>query len=81
MSKKLRKALKNEIKSQSYGTPSNGCKLYVFTYGAEILFTYETETYNIITKETAFHIINDIFEDNEQEPITNIHKVNFFRVA
>lgn len=81
MSKKYRKSLKSEIKSTRYPNPEKGYKLYVFAYGSDPLFTYEAERYTIMSKEMALHIINEVRRDEQLEPLTNIKKVNYFRVA
>lgn len=81
MSRKFRKALQAEIKSGDYYTPQKGNKIYVFAYGSEPLFTYETEVFDVMTKEIAFHIVNDILTENGEPPKTNIKKISYFRVA
>lgn len=81
MSRKNRKSLKEEIRSYIYDKPENGWKTYVLTYGSEIITRLDVETWQVVTKEFAFNVINNIREDESKEPLPNIKKVNFFRVA
>lgn len=81
MSRKFRKALRDEVKSGGYPKPDDGCKLYVFAYGSEPLFTYEIDADEVITKKMAFNIVNRILTGEGEPPKTNIKKISFFRVA
>lgn len=81
MSRKNRKSLKEEIRSYIYDKPENGWKAYVLTYGSEIITRLDVETWQVVTKEYAFNAINNIREDEGKKPLSNIKKVNFFRVA
>lgn len=81
MTRKFRKALRAEIKTTDYYTPSNGNKLYVLAYGSEPLYTYEVPSYIVMTRENAFATINELLADNGEPPKTNIKKVTYYRVA
>lgn len=81
MSRKARKALRDEVNSYSYDKPLKGCKVYALTYGKEIMYTFEAESYYGMNKAFALNIINDLREEEHLPPLTNIKKVNYFRVA
>ena len=82
MSRKHRKALKKEVYSYSYGKPmEEGDKMYMVTYGSELLFIMEIDNWDTMTKAKALHWINDHFEDEGRPKVDNINKVNVFRVG
>ena len=83
MSKSIREAAKQEIKSYIFDKPETGWKTYALTYGAEIVMTLTVETWETMKKAIALHSITRYFEEEENKPLKNpnIHKVNYFRVA
>lgn len=81
MSKKARKALKQEVRSYIYDKPTPGCKMYMMTYGSELLYTFEIPVWDTMNKQAAMYWINEHFEEEGRPPVTDIHKVGFFRVG
>ena len=82
MSRKHRKALREEVYSYSYSKPmEEGGKMYMITYGSELLFIMEIDNWDTMTKAKALHWINEHFEDEGRPKVDNINKVNVFRVG
>lgn len=81
MSRKHRKALKEEVRSYIYDKPGNGGKKYMLTYGAELIETLELESWDTMTKAKALAMINETFAEDGRPAATNIKAVNYFRVA
>ena len=82
MSRKHRKALKEEVYSYSYGKPMvDGDKMYMVTYGSELLFIVEIDNWDTVTKAKALHWINEHFEDIGRPQVNDLKRVRYFRVA
>lgn len=81
MSRKHRKALKEEVRSYTYRKPNNGCKTYMLTYGAELIETIELDNWDTMTKAKALALINESFSEDGKPTAKNLKAVNYFRVA
>ncbi len=81
MSRKHRKALKEEVRSYIYNKPTKGFKTYMLTYGSELLYTIELPEWDTMNKKEALYWINEHFSEEGRTQVNNVKKVNFFRVA
>lgn len=81
MSKKHRKALKEEVRSYIYDKPEKGYKTYMLTYESELLYTIDLPEWYTMNKKAALYWINDYFFENGKPQVNNLKKVNYYRVA
>lgn len=81
MSRKHRKALKEEVRSYIYDKPEAGFKTYMLTYGSELLYTIELPEWDTMNKKEALYWINEHFSEEGRPQVNNVEKVNYFRVA
>lgn len=81
MSRKNRKAFKEEIKANAYYKPEDGFKVYAMVYGSEFLYTLEIENWDTMTKAKALHSINEHFFEEGEPQVNDVNRVHYFRIA